>query len=81
MVAAAVQGATSLPTSPRRAQKCLSLTECQGRCLFHLPFPTQAPKSVDDICAESGIGADYLPEVLDLVETLISHGVTERESE
>lgn len=64
-----------------RTEKRLSLTECQGRFMFHLPFPTQAPRSVEEICAESGIKEDCLPEVLDLVETLMTQGVIEREGE
>ncbi len=62
-----------------RLERRISLTESQGRFLFHLPFPTEAAMSVMDICRRAGITADRLPEVLDLIETLRTHQVVEIE--
>jgi len=62
-----------------RKERRLSLTEPQGRFLFHLPFPSQKHKSVEQIRAEAGIDEECLPEVVDLVETLLADGAIERE--
>ncbi len=58
-----------------RVERRLSLTECQGRFLFHLPFPTEDPLSVTEITARAGIPRDCLPEIGDLIDMLQAHGV------
>lgn len=58
-----------------RVERRLSLTECQGRFLFHLPFPTEDPLSVTEIAAKAGIPRDCLPEIGDLIDMLQAHGV------
>ncbi len=58
-----------------REERRLSLTDCQGRFLFHLPFPTQPPSSVMDIMRKAGLGEDCLPEIMDLVDILLEQKV------
>jgi predicted transcriptional regulator len=62
-------------TGRSRTEKRLSLTECQGRFLFHLPFPTENFARVSEIAARAGVERDRLPEVVDLVDLLLKHGV------
>jgi len=64
-----------------RVERKLSLTEAQGRFLFHLPFPTEAPLSVAEICKKAGLKEDYLPEIFDLIEVLIKKQVISEEKE
>ncbi|MBD3415236.1 MAG: hypothetical protein GF421_12510 [Candidatus Aminicenantes bacterium] len=61
-----------------REQRRYNLTECQGRFLFHLPFPTEEPSSVQEISLKAGLSDDCLPEVLDMVDILISEGVIQK---
>lgn len=58
-----------------RVERRLSLTECQGRFLFHLPFPTEDVLSVSEIATKAGVLQDCLPEIGDLIDMLQSHGV------
>ncbi len=61
-----------------RVERRYSLTECQGRFLFHLPFPTAPPCPIRDIMRQAGLQDDCLPEILDLVNILLSQDVIER---
>ena len=63
-----------------REERRYSLTECQGRFLFHLPFPTAPPRPVKDIMRQAGLQDDCLPEILDLVNVLLAQGVIEKTS-
>ncbi len=58
-----------------RVERRLSLTECQGRFLFHLPFPTEDFLSVSEIVTKAGVIQDCLPEIVDLIDFLHAHGV------
>ena len=58
-----------------RTERRLSLTECQGRFLFHLPFPTETPLEICEICKKAGVGDRCLSEIIDLVEMLEKFGV------
>ena len=60
-----------------RTERRLSLTDCQGRFLFHLPFPTGESLEIYEICKKAGVGDDCLPEIIDLVEMLRELGVVE----
>lgn len=53
-----------------RKEQRISLTEPQGRFLFHLPFPNAEPLSVADILRRAGVSEELAPEILDLVEVL-----------
>jgi len=61
-----------------RRQRRYNLTDCQGRFLFHLPFPTEEPCTFEEISRKAGISDDCLHEVMDIVEVLISCGVIEK---
>lgn len=60
-----------------KTERRLSLTECQGRFLFHLPFPTEEILSIEKICEKAGLGNNCIPEIIDLVEMLKEYGVLE----
>ena len=61
-----------------RKQRRYILTECQGRFLFHLPFPTEELCTFEEISRKAGISDDCLHEVMDIIEVLISCGVIEK---
>ncbi len=61
-----------------REEQRYCLTECQGRFLFHLPFPTEAPSPVMDIMRNAGLDDDCLPEIIDLVDILSKKDVIEK---
>ena len=58
-----------------RVERRLSLTDCQGRFLFHLPFPTEGFMGVSEIADKAGIAQGCLPEIVDLIDLLQDHGV------
>lgn len=55
----------------------VSLTENQGRFLYHLPFPTEAPAGFRAVLEKAGIEPAYEPEVSDIVRFLGEHGIIE----
>lgn len=55
----------------------ISLSQAQGRFLFHLPFPNAEPLSVKAIMAKAEVPPDQAPEVHDIVALLAGHGVIE----
>ena len=61
-----------------RQERRYSLTECQGRFLFNLPFPTEPPSPVTDIMRKAGLDDGCLPEIMDLVDILRVHKVIEK---
>ncbi|MBU4494432.1 MAG: hypothetical protein KJ874_03935, partial [Acidobacteria bacterium] len=61
-----------------REERRYRLTERQGRFLFHLPFPTEAAASVEDIMNKAGVERDDLPEILDLIDILTEHKIIEK---
>jgi predicted transcriptional regulator len=61
-----------------REERRYSLTEFQGRFLFHLPFPTEPPSPVTDIMRKAGLADDCLPEIMDLVDILLKKKVIEK---
>lgn len=67
-------------TGDRRSgrERKISLTESQGRFLFHLPFPSSDPVAVDAIMEQAGVEAAAEAEVFDLLDWLEEHGVIER---
>lgn len=61
-----------------RDEKRISLTTDQGRFLFHLPFPTEGPATIESIIEKSGVDRSSIPELLDIVDVLMEFGVVER---
>ena len=61
----------------QRRIRTISLTMTQGKFLYHLPFPTAAFVSVNDILKKAGIDESHCAEVLDIVEILKEHKVIE----
>jgi predicted transcriptional regulator len=53
----------------KKQQKIL-LTDAQGKFLFHLPFPTEEPRSILSIMEKSSIDTDFYNEILDLIQVL-----------
>jgi predicted transcriptional regulator len=60
-----------------RAERKLNLTIPQGKFLFHLPFPTADPISIDEIMKKSGVEMTNIPEIVDIVQVLIDFRVIE----
>ncbi len=60
-----------------RKETRISLTQDQGRFLFHLPFPNAAALSVGDILRVADIPESANLEVLDLVNLLVKYNVIE----
>ncbi|MGB2906130.1 MAG: hypothetical protein WBB73_03460 [Candidatus Aminicenantaceae bacterium] len=58
-----------------RVERRFSLTDCQGRFLFHLPFPTEDFMSVSEIATKAGVSQGCLPEIVDLIDLLQAHEV------
>jgi hypothetical protein len=60
-----------------RKEKKINLTISQGKFLFNLPFPDGEYMTPDEIRIKSGLEAEQMPEILNLVEELISFKVIE----
>jgi ribosomal protein S25 len=61
-----------------RIERKISLTQHQGKFLHHLPFPTEPFLSVADIIEKAKIEGSSIPEILDIVDTLLDHGIIEK---
>jgi len=62
-----------------RAEHRVSLTDPQGRFLYHLPFPNAEPLSIADVMRKAGVEARLAPEILDVIEILVRHEAIETE--
>ena len=60
-------------------ERKISLTKIQGRFLFFLPFPTEHPKSIEEILQRSGLDESNSAEIFDIVELLKEYKVIEVE--
>jgi predicted transcriptional regulator len=60
-----------------RTERKINLTRCQGRFLFYLPFPTEPPQTVKQICEKAGLSEECMPEIDHLLEILIHSHVIE----
>ncbi len=58
-----------------RRQRKINLTAAQGRFLYHLPFPTAEPLTIEEIMTKAGLPSDRRAEVLSIVELLEEHRV------
>lgn len=61
-----------------RQERRYSLTECQGRFLFRLPFPTESPSMIKDIMEKAALDHECLPEILDLIDILLGHKIIDK---
>jgi hypothetical protein len=62
-----------------RKERKINLTAAQGKFLYHLPFPTAEPLSVEEIMAKAGLPGDARAEVLSILELLEELRVVEVE--
>ncbi len=60
-----------------RKEHRISLTEPQGRFLYHLPFPNAEPLSIGDILRRARVPEEAAPEILDIVDVLARHDAIE----
>lgn len=60
-----------------REERKINLSIPQGRFLFHLPFPTASPESIEAIISRAGIDDRNTPEILDIVDVLSDLGIIE----
>lgn len=60
-----------------REERKISLTNAQGRFLFHLPFPGAEPLTVEEISAKASVSTKYHAEIEDIVSFLEDYGVVE----
>jgi predicted transcriptional regulator len=62
-----------------RKERKISLTQPQGRFLYHLPFPNADFLRIDEIMRKAEVAEDSLPEILDIVDVLGQYGTIEFE--
>ena len=58
-----------------RKEHKVSLTNPQGRFLYHLPFPNAEFLSIDDIMHKADVDETYTPEILDIVDLLVKYEI------
>ncbi len=63
----------------KRKERRINLTVLQGKFLYHLPFPSADPLSVEKIMHNAGLDPDCAPEIIDIVEVLAEFKVIEFE--
>ena len=63
-----------------REERRISLTTQQGKFLFHLPFPTEEPRTVHAILKKSGVKESYLNEILDIIQFMHEKEIIEFKS-
>ncbi len=61
-----------------RTERKISMTQNQGKFLHNLPFPTEPYLSVADIIEKAKIEEPNIPEILDIVDSLLEHGIIEK---
>jgi DNA-binding HxlR family transcriptional regulator len=62
----------------RTAVKTMPLTEDEGRFLWHLPYASEGPKSVADVCRKAGIAnAVHVGRILEFVKESERLGIVE----
>jgi predicted transcriptional regulator len=61
-----------------RIERKINLTRNQGKFLHNLPFPTEPYLSVADIIEKAKIEEPSIPEILDIIDTLLEHGIIEK---
>ena len=61
----------------KKKERKISLTQAQGKFLYHLPFPTAQPVTIKEIMQQAGIEPEHQMEILDIVEVLDENNVIE----
>jgi len=61
-----------------KKERKISLTQAQGKFLYHLPFPTAQPLTIKEIIEQAGIEQNNQMEILDIVEVLFEYKVIEK---
>ena len=64
-----------------REVRTLQLTETQGRVLYHLPLPAEAPMSVRDIIRKAGLRVSHQTEIADMLLILHEQHVLDVETD
>jgi len=54
-----------------RRERKINLSIPQGRFMFHLPFPTAEPESIEEIIRKAGLDGTNIPEITDIVNVLV----------
>jgi len=62
-----------------RKERRISLTQPQGKFLYHLPFPNADFLSIEDIMRKAGVSDDFVLEILDIVDVLEQYDIIEFE--
>jgi len=60
-----------------KKERKLSLTNNQGKFLFHLPFPSAAHLSIAEIINKAGVDLSFKSEIIDIVEVLTEFNIIE----
>lgn len=53
----------------------ISLTQPQGKFLYHLPFPTAGHSSIAEIMEKADVDRSHAPEILDIIDLLEKYKV------
>ncbi len=61
----------------KKKERKISLTQAQGKFLYHLPFPTAPPAPIKEIIGQAGVEPGHQSEILDIVNVLTGFGVIE----
>ena len=62
-----------------RKERKINLSIPQGKFLFHLPFPSADPLSIENIMKKAEVDDTHRNEVHDIVKVLLEYGVIESE--
>ena len=61
-----------------KKERKISLTQAQGKFLYHLPFPTAQAVTIKAIIKQAGVGQNHQMEILDIAELLLEYNVIEK---
>ncbi|NOZ61677.1 MAG: hypothetical protein GXO74_08340 [Calditrichaeota bacterium] len=61
----------------KKKERKISLTQAQGKFLYHLPFPTAPPLMIKEILERADVKQKNVMEILDIIELLKEYKVIE----
>lgn len=61
----------------KKKERKISLTQAQGKFLYHLPFPTAPPLMIKEILERADVKQENVMEILDIIELLKEYKVIE----